>query len=266
MKKKFNFNRIYIMDDVFTFSEKWLKHFSKRYKKEINLPISVISHPTYLSEEIIKILKDCNCWQIEIGIQSFNMRIKRNILKRFEKNDRVFKIFEWCNKYKIQFKVDHIFGLPTETEEDMYEAARLYSIYKPLRITMYPLSYFPKTEIINIAKLDSKTVEDIEEGRQESYVSASVGSTNENDLILIKNYKVFFKLVTILPTKVLLYILKSKIYKKLHKLPFIFIINILILIKCRNFKFFNYIGYYLKIMPIVLFEKIKCKINELYPT
>jgi radical SAM superfamily enzyme YgiQ (UPF0313 family) len=262
MKKLFGFRRILAGDDVFTMDLDWLKEFRDKYRKEINLPIFVVSHPKFITEEVLKILKECRCYYIEMGVQTTNMRIKKNIIKRTESNDDIARVLNLCKKYRIKSNVDHIYGFPTQNEKDMKYAAEFYSTHKPSRITFYQLSYFPATEIIDICKkfgkIKSEDIDNMNEGNDKMYFSGG-SLKRKKDIRIAKNYEVFFKLISLLPKPILYWMLTRDIQDKLHNLPSVFItlLNFMILIKNWEYRGFDYIYYYLKNIPRVTANKVK---------
>jgi len=148
-KEKYNFKRLRINDDLFTYDERWLKEFSKEYKKYIDVPVYCFSSPSTINENIVRCLKDIRCYQLCLGVQSTSPFLREKILNRKESNDQVREVINLCRRYKIRCVVDNIIGLPQETEKDLIEMAKFYNKNRPDRICIFWLVYFPKTPIIN---------------------------------------------------------------------------------------------------------------------
>ena len=66
---------------------------------------------------------------------------------------------------------------------------------QPERITDYSLTYFPKTEIVGVAKkmgiLNDERIERIESGDEASYITGG-SITDKSHKITVKNFSVFF--------------------------------------------------------------------------
>ena len=91
-KKKYHPKKITFVDDVFVQDLDWLKEFAKLYKKKVNLPYAMLTHPSFLSLEIAKLLKKSGCYFLLFGIQSASEKTRREILNRFESNAQISKV------------------------------------------------------------------------------------------------------------------------------------------------------------------------------
>jgi len=150
-KQKYNIKRIVFYDQIFPSQLSWLEEFSREYKKEVNLPFIIFYHFNLCDERRVALLKDANCYMMLFGLQSTSERIRRDICNRFETNDQVLSAVELCKRYKIDIWIDHIFGLPTETEEEQKKAVEFYRELAPNIIYSFWLVYYPKASIIDIA-------------------------------------------------------------------------------------------------------------------
>ncbi len=164
-KKDFpNLLLISFIDDVFTFDKEWLKEFSIKYKKEINLPFYCYTHARMCDEEIIKCLKYAGLSSTTMGVQSFSERIKKTY-SRFEKNAQIIKILKLFKKYKIPFALDMIMDNPLEEEEDLKKNLNyLLKIPSPFELHTHTLTYFPNTKLTeNFIKQGIIKREDVED-------------------------------------------------------------------------------------------------------
>jgi len=248
-KKRFNFKAVSFNDDIFTTDKIWLEKFLREYKKKIDVPFRAITHPNFCTSEIVSLLKDAGCYNLAIGVQSMNEDIRRNILKRYETNESIFKAMDVCNAIGITYTTDHIFGIPTETEKDYEYTLKQYIKYKPQRIACFWLSYFPKTEISNIAYkrgfLTGNDLENIEAGKEKMYHDK--GSVKDRQFQKVcKNYDVFFKLIPVFPRPLLWFFYKTKIYKLFHFVPFFItlIIEVYSAISNKDYETLTYVKYY----------------------
>ncbi|GAG66375.1 unnamed protein product, partial [marine sediment metagenome] len=142
-----NLLSISFVDDVFTFDKEWLKDFSPKYKKEINIPFFCFTHAKMCDEEIIKYLKFAGLSSVAMGVQSFSYRIKK-IYSRFEKNEQIIKVLKLLKKYKIEFTLDIIMDNPLEEEEDLkINLNCLLKIPSPFHLSTHTLTYFPNTAL-----------------------------------------------------------------------------------------------------------------------
>ncbi|MDD4938290.1 MAG: radical SAM protein [Candidatus Shapirobacteria bacterium] len=230
-KKKYHLKRITFVDDVFVQDLKWLKEFTKEYKKRVNLPYAMLTHPMFLTPDIAKLLVKSGCYFLLFGIQSASEKIRRKILNRFETNQQIYQAAQNCHKAGLKFSIDHIFNIPTEGIKEYQEAAEFYYSLHPSVINAYWLQYFPKTEIVNIALkhkyLKKSDIKKIENGLTNTSLSVGIGGKNAFDPnMTYRNVQFYFMLMPILPNKLNQIILKKKWYLVHIKPPLI--LNLLI--------------------------------------
>lgn len=249
--ERYHPKEIIFFDDVFTSDMSWLEEFFNRYVNEIAIPYRCLSHPVFLSEDVVSLLKKTNCLCIQLGVQTLNENTRREIINRHETNDKLKAIFDLCDRYHLEYNIDHIFGLPFESEKDYIEAAEFYIDRKCCtEINTCWLSYFPNTEIVNIAinngLLNSGDIEDMRKGKIKTYLNG--GSITDKKLIRIcTNFSLFFKMIPILPRKISKIILKYSLYRFFYifslflGLP----IRFISMLKARDRRMINYMKYYL---------------------
>ncbi|MFH1423775.1 MAG: radical SAM protein [Candidatus Nealsonbacteria bacterium] len=269
MKERYKFKEIDFKDNVFTVDKQWTLDFLKRYQKEINLPFRILSHPLCIDEDIAKALKEAGVHRIQLGIQSLNQKTRNEVLKRFETDEQIMKCFRALDKYKVDYSVDHIFGLPGETEEDLITAAKIYAKLKSCsRVTVFWLTYFPKTDMVEIARkaglIGEKDMESIENGQEPAYQSEE-GSLRDKKLKdTFKNYQLLFRIIPTLPEFVVNFILDHKLQRYFKYLPRKFMILLAdhyVSFARHDYAAIHYLRYYLFQMKKVMKLKI---LNQKY--
>lgn len=151
-KKRGRVRAVAFWDDIFTIDSDWMHEFSKRYRQEINLPFYCYSLPNTLSREMIELLADANCCHIKIGLQTVSEKTSREVLHRPGSKKYIAKAVILLRKYGIQYSVDHMLGLPFEGVEAQEAAAEFYNQIRPARINSHWMTYYPGTEIVEIAR------------------------------------------------------------------------------------------------------------------
>jgi len=167
-KLKYGFNTLCFWDEVFTYDERWLEEFGKKYRREINVPFWTFVHPRHITEKTVKLLEEMGCWEVEMGVQTLNQDVKTNLLHRYETKQDVIKAIELFKNSKIRLVIDVIFGLPQLKDEDYIELIETFNKHRPTKIQTFWLRYYPGTDIIPIAKklemLTDKEIHEINEG------------------------------------------------------------------------------------------------------
>jgi anaerobic magnesium-protoporphyrin IX monomethyl ester cyclase len=202
-KKRYKLRYIDFQDDVFTTSKNWLKEFTYRYKKEINLPYQILTHPKYMDEEVARWLSESGCVWVQMGVQSMDENFKKDTLMRYEKSDHVSMALQLMHKYHLKAKIDHMFGLPEEPISAQETALNLYSTHYPKRIQTFWTCYLPGTAMMNEAQEKGKITEEqvnrINEGI-DFYFFRNTDNIKEPEKVkLYKAYEVLFRIMPSLP-------------------------------------------------------------------
>ncbi|MDP2943898.1 MAG: radical SAM protein [Candidatus Omnitrophota bacterium] len=253
MKERYNFKEVDIKDNTFSSDKAWTLEFCRKYKKEIGrIPFRIMTNPINVDDEIAFVLKDAGCFRVQFGVQTMDEKIRKNVLHRPGTNEQIIKGFKNCDKADLVYSIDHIFGLPYETEEQQILAARIYAQCKNVvRITCFWLEFFPQTDIIQIAKetgmITDKDIKNIESGGETCYLFG--GSVRNIKLRnMFKSYNILFRAIPILPRPVTNFILNHNFQKSFRFLPrtltLLFIDFIVSFIK-NDLSAFDYMKYYL---------------------
>jgi anaerobic magnesium-protoporphyrin IX monomethyl ester cyclase len=253
MKARYDFREVDFKDNIFTVDKQWTLDFFKRYKEEINVPFRILSHPLCMDEDIAKAIKEAGVHRVQLGIQSMDEKTRRDTLKRFETNEQIIKCFNALDKYRVNYSIDHIFGLPHETEKEQIEAARVYAKLKFCsRITVFWLTYFPKTDMVAIAQkaglIDERVIESIEMGKEPTYQTEQGSLRDKNLQDVFKNYQLFFRMMPVLPKFIINFILDhhlQRYFKYLPRTPILFFADHFVSLARHDYSAIQYLRYYL---------------------
>ncbi|HPE56066.1 MAG TPA: radical SAM protein [Bacteroidales bacterium] len=121
IKRDYNPDSIWFVDDVFTMSERWIDHFSEELQKR-NLKISYecISRADKLNEEIIIKLRDTGCKTLWIGAESGSQKVI-DLMDRRVDVLRVRAMIRLAKKHGIEAGTFIMLGYPGETIRDIRE-------------------------------------------------------------------------------------------------------------------------------------------------
>ncbi len=154
---------IVFRDDIFTLKKKWLAEFTEKYPVKVGIPYFCNTYPLALDSERADMLKESGCVYTTVGVQSADEDQRKNILNRRYKNESVIKTMSLLKERNITVSIDHIIGLPGDTDEILRDAADFYCKLKPDRLLTYWLTYFPGTGIIEKGlECGHLTAEDVE--------------------------------------------------------------------------------------------------------
>jgi radical SAM superfamily enzyme YgiQ (UPF0313 family) len=201
------------MDNCFGYDINWLKEFSFEYKQKIGVKFECIMYPDHVNQDSVKYLKMAGCYAINIGIQSWNENIRKEVLSRKVENDSMQKAVDIIKKQKILLMTDSLFDLPGQKEEDIISSAYRYVDIKPKRIYFYMLRYYPNTLITQEAKkrgwLTAERFQQVMDGV--NVTSFAIGGDRVNNNTI--KFQILFYLIDLLPKKLSRFIIDKKIYR-----------------------------------------------------
>jgi anaerobic magnesium-protoporphyrin IX monomethyl ester cyclase len=142
-------------DDVFTADVKWLRSFLPRYRDQVGVPFGCSVHARLFDAERAALLADAGCCRVKMGVQSLdNAEYRRRVLRRTETEAHVLAAIGACRALGLRIEVDHIIGLPGESEAGRRRALEVYADTPPDRVGTYWLSWLPGTEMTENAVRD----------------------------------------------------------------------------------------------------------------
>lgn len=113
-------------DDLFTLNRAFVDDFCAAYKASgIGRPFVVNAHVQVFDDAMAFTLADAGCRIVKFGLESGSARLRKEVLWRFMKNDTMKKAFWAAQRYGIHTSAFVMFGLPTETREELLETLTL---------------------------------------------------------------------------------------------------------------------------------------------
>jgi radical SAM superfamily enzyme YgiQ (UPF0313 family) len=216
-KETYSPKYIMFLDDSFTTNKDWISEFCNHYKRRINIPFSCIAIPGYINKEKAEMLSWAGCIDMQIGVQSIaEKEICNSVLNRKTSNEKIAQVIKILRDAGIIVQVDHMLGIPGDTLKIQEESVLFYNKHRPNRISVFWLTYYPKTPIIELAKqkgiLSEKDICDINEGRRLTNETSYTGGSMKNPkpfyaISFLLNYLPFF------PKPLLRFIISTRIYK-----------------------------------------------------
>jgi len=152
VRASFRTAEITFKDSVFTADKAWLKEFLGLYARRVAVPFKCFGRPDAFDPETAALLKASGCYCVEFGLQTFNEKLRSEVLRRPESVEAVRKAFAACDEAGLAYDADYIFGLPGESVQDHLLAAGELSRLKKLnRIKCHNLVYYKGLELADHA-------------------------------------------------------------------------------------------------------------------
>jgi len=185
-----NFRTVYMQDDTFILNKAWVKEFTQRYAKEINLPFICLIRADLADEDVIKSLSEANCKNVFFGIETGVEKLRNELLQKNVTDDQIYTTAKLLKKYGIKFRTYNMLGLPGEKLSDAFQTVAINSKIKtdyPWCSLFYPL---PGTELAQFADENNLIDSSHKDAEPSFFKGSSLKSSNRNELINLQ--KLFF--------------------------------------------------------------------------
>jgi radical SAM superfamily enzyme YgiQ (UPF0313 family) len=142
---------IQFCSDMFGPDIPWLTEFSPLYKRKVGLPFTCNHRVNLITPELVRLLKDAGCYQIFLGIESGNERIRNRVLNRNLSRQTIVHAFGLCAEAGIKTVAYNMVGVPFEDNRAVLDTIKLNAEAKADH-SLCPVYYpFPGTGLFEVA-------------------------------------------------------------------------------------------------------------------
>jgi radical SAM superfamily enzyme YgiQ (UPF0313 family) len=144
---------IYFVDDIFNYPPSYAEALCREMIQEkVNIKWSAFVNPGFLSEDLLKWMKEAGCAGIEFGTDSGSARMLKNYRKSFTVED-IIQASQRCSALEINHCHYLLFGGPGEDEGTIEESFQLMDQLDPTAvIAMLGIRIYPGTEMVQVAQ------------------------------------------------------------------------------------------------------------------
>ena len=144
---------VHFYDEIFPNLPGWVDEFVKEYKKHIDLPFTIWSHPKMVDEEVLRKLKSVGLTEVIMGIQSGSPYIRKDVFHRYESNDDVIEATRIIHDAGVFWaSYDFMLRHPFETIDTLKETYDLVKkMHGPFELQLHGLNFLPGTDIVQMA-------------------------------------------------------------------------------------------------------------------
>lgn len=118
--------------------------------KKYNMIWTAQARTHAVTEEMLRIMKEAGCVQIDFGVESGSQRILDEIINKKATVDHARQAFALCKKVGIRAMANLMLGNPTETEEEMMKTLELAKEIKPDYVFYSIVAPLPNTTLYNM--------------------------------------------------------------------------------------------------------------------
>lgn len=153
-KKKFKkLVFVHFYDEIFPNLPGWVDEFVVEYRKRINLPFTIWSHPKMVDPEVLKKLVSVGLTEVIMGIQSGSEHIRRDVFHRYETQEDIIEATRIIRESGVYWaSYDFMLQHPFESIEDLKETYFLVKkLCPPFELQLHGLNFLPGTDIVDMA-------------------------------------------------------------------------------------------------------------------
>jgi len=169
-------------DDIFFLKREFAEEFASLYPREVGLPFSCNMHPSFCNKATVRLLKQAGCWQVRIGLESGNERIRKEVLNRNLSQEVMLRAFLTCKEEGMKVRSFQMVGLPQETPRAVMETIKLNALVGSDEIQTSIFQPYPCTELFEVCR---------EEGLMSGQVPSDYYYTPTLNLELLTRKQVF---------------------------------------------------------------------------
>ena len=118
----------------------WWLDFCRQYKDRIydkyNIQFCCNGRINLMTETVIMAMVSAGCRECRMGFECGSYRIRKEILDKPITNEKMREIYGLCHKYGLRTTSFTMIGIPTETEEEIWDTIRMTAELKPFLIRL----------------------------------------------------------------------------------------------------------------------------------
>jgi len=147
LQKDFGVREFFIFDDTFVANKpRAMEICEKIIKNKLNISWSCNAKVTYLSEDLLKIMRRSGCWLLQVGAESGNQKIL-NTMKKGITLEQVRRACEAAYKLGFHIKTFFIIGNAGETVETLDDTIRFMASLPVHYSSINLMTPLPGTEL-----------------------------------------------------------------------------------------------------------------------
>lgn len=152
LKEKYAIDSFYFIDDLFAIDKNNVRKFCNLLKIEkMGLVWGCSSKVSALNKEIIKVMAEAGCIQIDFGVERGSNNALR-LIKKGQNIEMVKNVFNFCHKDGIRTFANMLVNLPGETEGDLNDILLLLDKLNPEVVSINIFTPYLGTEIYDHSK------------------------------------------------------------------------------------------------------------------
>jgi radical SAM superfamily enzyme YgiQ (UPF0313 family) len=164
LKNEYEVNYFKFTDATWNTSiEQVIAFCEEKLRQGFDMPWEANVHCSFVTKEMLEIMKKSNCNQFNAGVESGSQKILRN-MKKGLLLPKIKETFKWGKELGMERRGYFLMGMPNETEEDLKLTEKLVEEIQPDEFGITVLCPYPGTD-----HYDPKTMKDIDWNVMDEY-------------------------------------------------------------------------------------------------
>lgn len=152
LSEKYRIDTIWFVDDTFTLKKNRVMEFCEKIQaRNMKLVFGCQAHVKTADEEMFMAMRRAGFVQLDFGVESGSDKVL-DALKKNSNAEAIKRAFKLAKKAGLRTLATFMFGLPTETEEDVEKTFRLAKEIKPNFTSSFFLTPYPGTELMDLVE------------------------------------------------------------------------------------------------------------------
>ncbi len=139
-------------DDTFTLRRDWLREFARSYSARFRYPFWCNATARSLVPEVVELLAQAGCYEVRIGVESGDERIRREVLNKNVSGEEIVQAFRRVRRAGMRTYAFNMVGLPTETPATMRETVALNRRARPDSVFCSIFQPYPGTRLYDLCR------------------------------------------------------------------------------------------------------------------
>lgn len=103
----------------------YFEELAELYAQEVNVPFTCMANSSFVTERGVELLKKMNCLSVSLGIETGDIKLRKEILNRKDTKEDIIKAFRLLREAGIRTLSFNMLGIPFETKETYMKTVQL---------------------------------------------------------------------------------------------------------------------------------------------
>ena len=150
--KKFSVKKVEFYDDTFTLSAPRVKKFCKEYTRQVGLPFHVNARVDSISDEMCRYLADSGCCRVQVGLESGDEQIRREVLGRDISDETIIEACSLIKKHGMEVYTYNMIGIPYERINNIKKTVELNRKIRPDLVSASIYTAYKGTKLYEVCR------------------------------------------------------------------------------------------------------------------